>query len=75
MASATFTGPSKYWCQLRHGDDWVFNRKMLVTGVRHRMSADRWTCRLALDPSSVFYEAGGRWDRARWGNDEWGRSR
>ena len=48
---------------------------MLVTGVRHRMTPTQWTCRLALDPSSVFYEVGGRWDEARWGMDEWGRSR
>ena len=75
MATANFTGPSKYWCQLRRNHEFVFNRKMLVTGVRHRMTPDVWTTRLALDPSSVFYEPGGRWDRDRWGVGEWGRSR
>ena len=51
----------------------MFNRRMLVTGVRHRMPPTRWTCRLALDPSSVFYETGGRWGQAQWGRDVWGK--
>ena len=75
MTTVSFTGPSKVQCQLRRDGLMVFNRKMLVTGVRHRMTPTRWSCRLALDPSSVFVEVGGRWDEARWGHDEWGRTR
>jgi hypothetical protein len=75
MTTVSFTGPSKVQCQLRRDGLMVFNRKMLVTGVRHRMTPTRWTCRLALDPSSAFVEVGGRWDEARWGHDEWGRTR
>ena len=58
MTTATFTRPSPYWCQHRAPEGWVFNRKMLVTGVRHRIRPIEWTCRLALDPASVFKEVG-----------------
>ena len=75
MTTATWTRPDKFGCQLRRGDGFVFNRRMLVTGVRHQMSPTRWTCRLALDPASVFAEYGGRWGEARWSRGEWGRTR
>jgi hypothetical protein len=75
MASATFTRPSKYQCSHREAGAWVFNRSYLVTGIRHVMSPTRWTTRLALDITSAFTETGGRWGKAHWGVDKWGRTR
>lgn len=83
MTTATFTTPSKYHCQLRRDDGFVFNRNYLVTGVSHTMTRERWTCRLTLDPSHVFYAPGVRWGETgvavdgvgRWGVGEWGRAR
>ena len=75
MATANWMIPSKYRCQLRRGGEWIFNRSHLVTGIQHTMSAERWTCRLALDIASAFAETGARWGVARWQRDVWGRSR
>jgi hypothetical protein len=75
MASTTITRPSVYQCQLRRDNEFVFNRTYLVTGIRHRILPDRWTCRLALDIASAFVEYGGRWGRAHWGVGTWGRTR
>ena len=47
---------------------------MLVTGLRHVITPDRWTCRIALDLANPFIAIGGRWSnpgkpRGRWGVD------
>lgn len=83
MAISTFTRPHNYRCQLRRSASFVFNERMLVTGLRHVFSADRWQLRMALDLAAPFIAEGGRWgdeDRplarsGRWGRDTWGHAR
>jgi hypothetical protein len=75
MTSATFTRPSRYRCQLRSEGDWKFDEEYLVTGVRHRISPDRWQCRLALDVAAPWAIHGGHWGKARWGREDWGQIR
>lgn len=80
MATATFTRPTVVRCQLhRPGGIWVINRNYIVTGQRHVLKPEQWTCRLTLDLSSPFYQGGGRWGetarpRGRWGVDVWARN-
>ena len=54
MATATFTKPHQYRCQLHRPDGFVFNQRMLVTGLRHVIGPDRWTLRIALDLANPF---------------------
>ena len=61
MATATFTKPHHYRCQLHRPDGFVFNQRMIVTGLRHVIGPNRWTVRLALDLANPFIAVGGRW--------------
>jgi hypothetical protein len=82
MATATFTAPTHLQCQYRRAGQFMFNHRMIVTGVRHRMTPDSWSCRLALDHAAPFNRQGSRWGHAdstdprfgRWGRSRWGRS-
>lgn len=81
MATATFTKPHHYQCQLDRPDgSHVFNQRMLVTGLRHVLTRERWTLRMALDLAAPFIAIGGQWSnpgkgRGRWGVDVWGHAR
>jgi hypothetical protein len=87
MALATFdrpgNRPSNYRCQHRRDGGFVFNERMMVTGLRHVIKPGQWTLRMALDLAAPFIAEGGRWgdeDRplarsGRWGRDTWGHAR
>ena len=70
MTTATFTRPSKYWCQHHDPDDgFVFNRKMLVTGVRHRIDPDPVDVPAGVGSVvACSHEVGGRWGRGPLGS-------
>lgn len=76
LTLTTFTLPSRYQCGLVIDGQTVFDRQYLVTGLRHTIERDSWTCRMELDIADVFATNGARWGKGHWSRpgDVWGHS-
>jgi hypothetical protein len=63
--------PSRYSCNLELERGQVFDRDMLVTGVRHHMAPDVWEADINLDLAEPWEAVGGDWDYAYWDRNVW----
>jgi len=57
-----FDPVSRIRCRLILSRGVVFDAQLLVTGVRHSMTPDEWTCDVDLDNAAPFQTAAARWD-------------
>jgi hypothetical protein len=59
--------PARFRCQHRYGSRVVFNRVMMVTGVRFNITPQEWVTRLSLDDATPYLVGGttpAHWDEA-----------
>jgi hypothetical protein len=63
--------PYRLRCRHESSHGLVFDQKMFVTGVTHRMTPGEWECELNLDSSTPWEAVAGSWDEAAWDKNVW----